>query len=153
MRLLASTDFAFRVLMLLAREPEPVPVTVEHLSATLGGLSRHHLHKIVQELTSLGVTRTMRGVSGGVLLAVSPERIRLGELVRNLEGDQALVECFRPDGCGCTLEPGCRLRGMLATAKARFYDSLDEHTLADCIAPGQHAAFADASLTGVLRHS
>ncbi|MDR3534490.1 MAG: Rrf2 family transcriptional regulator [Rhodopila sp.] len=132
MRLLASTDLALRVLMLLAREPAGHHLSVDALARELGGLSRHHLHKIVQDLTALGTTRTVRGAGGGAMLALPPEQIRLGTLVRQLEADQALVECFRADRGNCTLTPGCRLRGMLSDAQDSFYKSLDGHTLADC---------------------
>jgi Rrf2 family transcriptional regulator, nitric oxide-sensitive transcriptional repressor len=133
MRLLASTDIAMRVLMLLACERPGHHLSVETLARQLGGLSRHHLHKIVQDLTALGATRTVRGAGGGVMLADTPEQIRIGTLVRQLEADQAVVECFRSDRCNCTLMPGCRLRGMLSSAQISFYESLDQHTLADCL--------------------
>jgi Rrf2 family transcriptional regulator, nitric oxide-sensitive transcriptional repressor len=134
-RLLASTDIALRVLMLLAREPHGHHLSVDTLARELGGLSRHHLHKIVQDLTALGVTRTVRGAGGGVMLAVPPEQVRLGTLVRDLEADQALVECFRAEGCGCTLTLDCQLRGLLRGAQASFYASLEGHTLAECLPP------------------
>lgn len=133
MRLLASTDYALRVLMLLASARGGERMSVEVLARELGGLSRNHLHKIVQELTALGLTRTARGTGGGVTLAVSPETVRLGSLVRQLEADQPMVECFRNDGCACTLLPACRLRGMLRTAQDGFYQSLEAFTLADCL--------------------
>jgi Rrf2 family nitric oxide-sensitive transcriptional repressor len=132
-RLLASTDLALRVLMLLAREPPERHLSVEALATALGGLSRHHLHKIVQELAGLGVVRTVRGAGGGVKMAMDPREVRLGRLIRSLEAEQPAVECFRADGGCCSLSPGCRLRGMLWQAQGRFYDSLDERTLADCI--------------------
>lgn len=133
MRLLASTDIALRVLMLLAREAPGHHLSVDTLARELGGLSRHHLHKIVQDLTALAVTRTVRGAGGGVMLAVPSEQVRLGTLVRQLEADQALVECFRAAGCDCTLMPECQLRNMLRDARDRFYASLDDHTLAECL--------------------
>ncbi len=133
MRLLASTDFALRVLMLLAQEPRGERMSVAALARQLGGLSRDHLHKIVQELTARGITRTTRGAGGGVMLAVAPKTVRIGALVRQLESDQPLVECFRHDGCTCTLVSACRLRDMLREARDRFYTSLDTHTLADCL--------------------
>ena len=135
MRLLASTDIALRVLILLGREPVGQHLSVEALAAALGGLSRNNLHKIVQDLTALGVTKTVRGAGGGVMLAVPAETVRLGGLLRRLEADQPLVECNRPDNCACTLLPACRLRGMLASAQHQFYEQLDSHTLADCL-PG-----------------
>lgn len=133
MRLLASTDIALRVLMLLAREPVGRHLNVEVLARELGGLSRNHLHKIVQDLTALGVTRTVRGAGGGVMLAMPPGQVLIGALVRQLEADQPMVECFRPESCACTLMPDCRLRGMLGNAQNSFYASLDGHTLADCL--------------------
>jgi Rrf2 family transcriptional regulator, nitric oxide-sensitive transcriptional repressor len=139
MRLLASTDFALRVLMLLARGTSGDRMSVDALARALGGLSRNHLHKIVQELTALGITRTVRGTGGGVMLAVSAEKVRLGTLVRQLEGNQPVVECFRPEGCDCTFMPACRLRVMLRQARDNFYRTLDGHTLADCL-DGQHIA-------------
>lgn len=131
MRLLASTDFALRILMLLAATPQDEPRSVEALASDLGGLSRHHLHKVVQTLVGLGVVRTQRGAGGGVLLAVAPAEVRLGELVRRLEAGQAPVECFRDDGGACTLAGGCRLKGMVSSAWHAFLVSLDAHTLAD----------------------
>lgn len=133
MRLLASTDFALRILMVLARDPDGGRMSVEQLAHELGGLSRDHLHKIVQNLTTLGITRTVRGAGGGVALAVAPEKVRLGTLVRQLEADQPIVECFRQEGCDCTFMPACRLRGMLRQARDGFYRILNTHTLADCL--------------------
>jgi Rrf2 family transcriptional regulator, nitric oxide-sensitive transcriptional repressor len=133
MRLLASTDIALRILMLLGREKPEQPVNVERLARELGGLSRNHLHKIVQDLAFHGVLRTIRGAGGGVLLAKPLEDVRLGQLVRALEQDQPVVECFRADGGFCSLEPGCALRFMLREARESFYASLDRRTLADCV--------------------
>lgn len=134
MRLLTSTDFALRVLMRLADDPAAPPVSVAALAAELG-LSRDHLHKIVQELAGLGVVVTARGAGGGVRLARPPREIRLGTLVRALEAGQAVVECFRADGGCCSLFPVCRMRGFIGAAQAAFYASLEERTLADCLAP------------------
>ncbi len=133
MRLLASTDFALRVLMLLAGRPAAEPLSVEMLSRELGNLSRHHLHKIVQDLAALGMVRTVRGAGGGVVLAAAPADIRIGSLVRQLEGDQPVVECFRDDGGCCTLTAGCGLRRFIRDARDNFYRDLDRHSLADCL--------------------
>ncbi len=131
MRLLVSTDLALRVLMRLAAVPD------EHVSTDVLArelmVSRHHLHKIVQHLTEGGLVRTIRGARGGVMLARPAAEIRVGDVVRRQEADQALVECFRLDGGACTLLPRCGLRGMLAAAKDVFYQYLDRYTLVDCL--------------------
>ena len=135
MRLLASTDFALRVLMRLSATPD-THVSTDALARELV-ISRHHLHKIVQYLTEAGLVRTIRGAHGGVLLARPASEIKVGEVIRSHEHDQALVECFRRDGGACNLLPRCRLRGMLDAAKNSFYQHLDKFTLADClVGPG-----------------
>ncbi len=142
MRLLASTDIALRVLIALARLPAGEIVTVETLAVVLGGLSRHHLHKIVQQLTALGLTRTTRGIAGGVGLAVEPASIVLGGLIRRLEGEQPLVECFRAEGGACTLLGDCGLRFLLRDANEAFFGVLDAHTLADCLRAREPVSFS-----------
>jgi len=130
MRLLVSTDLTLRVLMRLSADPKR-HVSSEVLARELQ-ISRNHLHKIVQYLSDVGLVRTIRGAHGGVVLARPASDIRVGEVVRGRERDQALVECFREDGGACTLLPRCRLRGMLGAAKEAFYRHLDQYTLADC---------------------
>lgn len=134
MRLLASTDYALRMLMLLGRHEQDRPLKVETMAGRLGGLSRNHLHKIVQDLAGLGLLRTVRGAGGGVRLAKPLSEVRLGGLVRALEADQPLVECFRADGGSCVIDCGCRLRAMLRDAREAFHESLDRYSLADCAA-------------------
>ena len=132
MRLLTSTDFALRVLMRLSATPD-AHVSTDTLARELV-ISRNHLHKIVQYLAEAGLVRTIRGARGGVMLARPAGEIKVGEVIRSHEQDQALVECFRADGGACNLLPRCRLRGMLDTAKNAFYQHLDRYTLADCLA-------------------
>jgi len=140
MRLLSSTDFALRVLMRLSAAPD-THVSTDSLARELI-ISRHHLHKIVQYLTEAGLVRTIRGAHGGVMLARPASEIKVGEVIRSHEHDQALVACFRADGGACTLLPHCRLRGMLDAAKNAFYRHLDAFTLADCIVTQESSAQA-----------
>ncbi|HTI00700.1 MAG TPA: Rrf2 family transcriptional regulator [Acidisoma sp.] len=129
MMLTNYTDYGLRALMLLAAEPARVQ-SATVLSDRLG-ISRHHLAKILFDLVAGGYLASVRGAAGGVILAHPPEQIRLGEVVRYLARDQALVECFRADGGSCRLLPSCRLRGALIRAKEAFAFSLDQNTLAD----------------------
>lgn len=130
MRLKSSTDFALRALMRLAGAPERA-FSTNDMARELG-LSRHHLTKIVQVLAAAGIVETRRGSGGGFALGRPAEAVTLGEVVRLLEADQALVECFRPDGGACTLTPNCRLKGRLAAAREAFLKELDGTTLAEC---------------------
>ena len=138
MRLTAFTDFGLRALMRLAAEPPGAVLATEALAEELA-VSRHHLVKILQALAAAGFVRTLRGLRGGVALAMAPREIRMGEVVRRLErGQGPLVACLHADpqrACACTLLPACRLRGALAEAREAFYGSLDGLCLADCAVP------------------
>jgi Rrf2 family transcriptional regulator, nitric oxide-sensitive transcriptional repressor len=134
MRLTSFTDFGLRVLMRLAGAPERRFTTGE--LATELAISRNHLAKVVQDLARAGYIETRRGAGGGFRLALPAASITLGGVVRLLEQQGALVECFRADGGNCTLTPHCRLKSRLAAAREAFLDELDRTTLADCASPG-----------------
>ncbi|QGM99199.1 Rrf2 family transcriptional regulator [Methylocystis parvus] len=130
MRLTTFTDFGLRALILLAdHNPEIMSAAAiaDHF-----GVSRHHMAKVLQELTSAGYLEGIRGAQGGVRLARDPRDIRIGDIIRRLD-DQPLVECFSAQGSNCALLPRCRLKGMLARAEQGFLRELDRFTLADCL--------------------
>jgi Rrf2 family nitric oxide-sensitive transcriptional repressor len=135
MRLTAFTDFGLRALMRLAGEPDRSFTTDE--VATEFAISRHHLIKVVRRLADAGYVRTQRGAGGGFQLARTAQSITLGQVVRDLEDDQPIVECFRADGGNCLLTPRCRLRKRLAAAREAFLEELDRTSLAECTYPAR----------------
>lgn len=128
MRLTAFTDYALRLLLRVAVAGDG-PVTIEE-AARVYGISRAHLMKIANTLIRGGYLRGARGRSGGLRLAVEPERIRLGDVVRLTEPDLALVECFAT-GNQCVVTRACRLPPIFSEALAAFLAVLDAKTLAD----------------------
>lgn len=133
MRLTSFTDYGLRALMRLAGEPERSFTTDE--IAHEFRISRHHLIKIVAVLAEAGIVATQRGAGGGFRLSRVATKISIGEIVRVLEAEQALVECFRSDGGECVLTPGCRLKRKFAAARDAFLHELDRSTLAECAYP------------------
>ncbi|WP_119355162.1 RrF2 family transcriptional regulator [Azohydromonas sediminis] len=132
MRLTQMTDFALRLLMYVARHDDRL-VTIAEV-AQAHGLSEAHLMKITHQLAQAGYLETVRGKGGGMRLARPPAQIRLGAVVRDVEPDFTLVECFG-SGNQCTLSGGCRLAGVIHDALQAFLARLDAHTLADMLPP------------------
>jgi Rrf2 family nitric oxide-sensitive transcriptional repressor len=132
MRLTSFTDFGLRALMLMASAPDRTFSTTE--IADEFGVSRNHLTKIIQRLARHGIVATRRGTGGGAMLVRDAIEISLGEIVRLLEQEQFLVECFSPDGA-CSVFPVCRLKGKLQAAEKAFLAELDRSTLADIALP------------------
>lgn len=133
MRLTKFTDIALRVLMVSAHDISRT-YTSDEIARELK-VSHNHLAKVIRDLAKTGIVSTQRGSGGGFRLARPPHLITLGEVVRGLEGDSAIVECFRPDGGNCSLTPHCKLKGRLASAREAFLRDLDRTSIAECLSP------------------
>ena len=90
--------------------------------------------KVTHQLALQGWIETVRGKGGGMRLAREPKQIHIGTVIRGLESDFTLVECFGSDS-RCTLTGDCRLAGMLQGALHSFMAHLDGFTLADLMPP------------------
>ena len=129
MKLTAFTDYSLRVLMYLAADPTQ-RATIAEIAAAFD-ISENHLVKVVHFLGKQGWIETMRGKGGGIQLAMAPDAINVGRVVRDTEGSALPAECFLPEGGECILTPVCRLKNVLAEAVKAFYFVLDKYTLAD----------------------
>jgi Rrf2 family nitric oxide-sensitive transcriptional repressor len=135
MRLTRFTDYILRVLIYLgAHRDDGRLVTIRDI-ATAYGISENHLMKVVHHLAKQGYVQTTRGKGGGMRLALEPEQINLGAVVRGSEEDLAVVECFEEGNPKCPIVPACTLRGVLGRALRAFFEVLDDKTLADLLQP------------------
>jgi Rrf2 family nitric oxide-sensitive transcriptional repressor len=143
MRLTTYTDYSLRVLIYLGVQSEKL-VTIKQISEHYG-ISNNHLLKVVHQLGLLGFIETVRGRNGGLRLARPASQIVIGDVVRKMEQDMALVQCFAPEGCvdsgsDCRIINACVLKGALAKALQAFLDVLDQYTLAELVAPKNRLA-------------
>lgn len=129
MRLKSYTNYALRTLQLAALRA-PALTRVDQVAAA-HGVSRAHIMKIVHELGKAGYVETVRGRRGGFRLAVPPERITVGEIVRLTEAPIELVECFNANTNTCPLSGICRLACALDEALQAFLRVLDGVTVAE----------------------
>ena len=127
MHLTQFSDYGLRLAIYLACHPEQL-VSVEEISRAFA-ISRHHLVKVVQTLTDLGVVEAQRGRGGGMRLAMRPSEINIGWLIRRTEPHLNLVECFDQGTNTCPIAPACGLKGALQLAQHAFLGVLDEYTL------------------------
>jgi Rrf2 family nitric oxide-sensitive transcriptional repressor len=131
MQLTIFTDYGLRSLMYVAAHPErlcSVKEIAEHY-----GISRNHLVKVVHRLSQLGYIKSTKGKGGGVTLAHAPETLRLGDLVRQLEPNMNLVECFDKNTNTCRITSGCDLKHYLMEANNAFIAALNKYSLSDAI--------------------
>lgn len=131
MKLIAFTDYSLRVLIYLGMQEGRLATIAE--IAEVFQISENHLTKVVHFLGRSGWVASMRGKGGGLTLAMAPDQIGVGQVVRRTEGESIGAECFQADGGHCCIAPACNLRGVLDEAFHAFYAVLDGYTLADLL--------------------
>lgn len=131
MQLTIFTDYGLRTVMYLAAQPNKSSNVRE--IAEYFDISRHHLVKVVHRLGQLGHIVSTKGKGGGVQLTPGLEAIRIGDLVKTLELNMHLVECFDHKTNSCKITGECQLKHYLFTARKAFIDSLNQYTLADTV--------------------
>ncbi|WP_017380666.1 Rrf2 family transcriptional regulator [Paenisporosarcina sp. TG-14] len=132
MRLTMYTDFSLRVLMYVGAKDKSELSTIQEIS-TAYGISKNHLMKVTYELGKHGYIETVRGRGGGIRLALLPENIIIGEVVRKTEDDFNLVECFNCTTNQCVITPVCKLKNVLHQALVAYFAVLDQYTLHDLL--------------------
>lgn len=93
-----NTDYAIKALMHIAKQnSERIPVS--ELAKTLE-IPNPFLRKILQILNKRGVLNSYKGKGGGFLLASSPDKIFLKDLINIFQGPVKLNECiFKKNIC------------------------------------------------------
>lgn len=128
MRITRFSDIGLRVLIYLAgADKHRALVTAAEISRQFD-IPPNHLVKVVGQLARFGWIQALRGRKGGLLLLADPTVLRLGNVLRQLEGDTELVDCEVQQ---CRLSKDCLLREAMAAGLRGFYDAMDRYVLAD----------------------
>ena len=133
MHLKNYTDYSLRVLMYLGVHPGRL-VTIAEISNAFG-ISKNHLMKVVKDLVAKGYVTSTKGKNGGLMLGMAASEIAIGQVIRQMEGSFALVECLGKTNHCCIL-PACKLKHVLSGATERFFEALDPYKLSDVIDNG-----------------
>ncbi|HEC18018.1 MAG TPA: Rrf2 family transcriptional regulator [Gammaproteobacteria bacterium] len=137
MQLTLHTDYALRVLIYLAQKGDAL-ATISEI-ADFYQISRNHLVKVVHHLAQENFVRTTRGKHGGMRLARNPNLIAIGDVVRRMEPNFDIVECFNNNNQPCTVTPVCTLKAVLHRASNEFLSLLDQYTVADAVEKNETA--------------
>jgi len=151
MQLTLYTDYSLRVLIYLSLNRERTSTITE--IADFYQISRNHLVKVVHNLSQKGYINSSRGKGGGLVLAHDPQTINVGKVVRNTEPNFHIVDCFNDATPPCSVEPICKLKGILGTAAGQFLNVLDQYTISDMLAnpeTGEAIVSLDPSIASLL---
>ena len=148
-----KTIYAFKALIHLAGTPAGQPVLIADL-AKAENIPKKFLEFILLSLRKGGLLLSRIGKGGGYTLAMPANRIKLGAVVRILEGDIAPVQCLSTTNYArceeCQDEATCGIRLTMADVNIALADVLDGLTLADMI---ERSEAAQNKLNNVVDYS
>ena len=129
MKLSTRSRYGTRILVDLARHNDQGPVQIGEISKRQD-ISVKYLEQLIRPLKQADLVTSVRGPKGGHLLAVKPDEITLGQIVRLFEGQSDLVECVsNPEKC--SMSDDCQVRLAWRDATRVLYEKLDATTIAD----------------------
>ena len=131
MQLTRFTDYGLRSLMYLTAHQERF-ASVKEISDYYN-ISRNHIAKVIYRLSQLDLIKTRKGKNGGIRLTANALKKPLGEIIKLLETNMDLVECFDHKNNSCKITNFCQLKHYLYEARHSFINVLNKYTLADTV--------------------
>ncbi len=131
-----KAKYAIKTLEFIAEHQDKEPLRIAEI-ADKQGFPQKFLEAILLELRKDGILRSKLGKSGGYLLNREPKDIRLGHVIRLMDGPIALVPCVSYkyySRCEeCVDEATCGLREVFGEVREATNHILDNVSLADVL--------------------
>ena len=137
MQLSKKAEYAMRAMIHLGMANELGLATVSGSElADVNRLPLKFVERILQELREAGYIETRRGKLGGYALAKDAKTVRMGDLVRLIDGRLAPISCASENAyekCSCPDEEHCGLRMLMIDVRNAIANILDKYTLAQVV--------------------
>jgi Rrf2 family protein len=131
MRVSKKTDYALRAIFTLVDHFGRGSIPIRELSRR-NDVPKKFLEQILLAMKKRGWVESSPGLRGGYVLAKTPNKITMGEVVRHFDGILAPIACVSVNGYKrCSQEPLCRFRRVFLNVRNYVAGLLDHATLAD----------------------
>ncbi|HIE17732.1 MAG TPA: Rrf2 family transcriptional regulator [Dehalococcoidia bacterium] len=131
MRLSTRARYGTRLLLELALQRGQQPIQLKDVAHNQQ-VSLLYLEHLIKPLIAAGIVKSRRGARGGIWLTRSPHEIKLGEIIRLLEGSTTPVDCVDiPESC--PRSSSCVTRDVWSELKQAMNGVLDSITLQDLV--------------------
>lgn len=135
MRLTTKSRYGTRLILDIAVYGKKKPVPLSDVSSRQN-ISVKYLEQIIRKLKKAGIIDSCRGPSGGHMLAKSPDKISIGQIVRILEESNVIADCAeqKKKVCGiCNRAGECLSRWVWVEASRAMFDCLDKITISSLL--------------------
>jgi len=151
-------EYGVRLMVQLGRRFGTGPASLAEIAAE-EDLPRAYLEQLVMSLRDAGLVVSTRGAHGGYELAREPSSVRMGEILRALEGPIAPMFCATDDpehAVLCDRSARCTVNVLWVRVRDAVTGALDGMTLADLVPAAVPAApdtLPTTALTGAMTAS
>jgi len=130
MKLSTRARYGLKAMVDLAVDYGKGPVSTASLAKRQGN-SEAYLEQIMGMLRRAGLVSSLRGASGGSVLAREPAKISVAEILLALEGDTCLVNCVGKGASLCERQSCCSTRSLWQKLQNRIDEVLEQTSLED----------------------
>jgi len=152
MKLSLRGEYALRALVVLGLNygEEVLPI---QLISERQNIPKRFLEQILNDLKTLGIVESKRGVAGGYRLRLPPEQVTLAAVIRHLEGPLAPVGCvsekfYTP--CTCPDEKKCGIRSIMKDVREAIVKILEGVTVAQMCDRVRHLQGTDQQISDYI---
>ncbi|MGC8879546.1 MAG: RrF2 family transcriptional regulator [Anaerolineae bacterium] len=153
MRISTRGRYALRALLDVALHEGEGPVSRQDI-ATRQEISAEYLAQLFRSLATSGLVRGVKGPGGGYILGRDPATIRVGDVLRAVEGPLAAVHCAIPQASSrrrCRRIDSCVTHLVWEQMSAVVNNLLDSVTLKDlCLKARELAGLGTSECNGSL---
>jgi Rrf2 family protein len=132
MRITYKGDYALKTILDLSLHYGDNPVTIHDL-AKRADIPLKFLEQILLDLKRGGFVESRRGKVGGYLLAKGPSEIKLGDVIRFIDGPIEPITCLEKNYSGCKDIYRCVLRPVWHQISRATTNIVDNITFADLL--------------------
>lgn len=146
MKISTKGRYGLRALIDIALNSEAEPVSISAI-AERQSISTSYLEQLTAKLKKGGFVDSVRGAKGGYVLAASPDKVFIGDVLRALEGDLNPVDCpgLTDEGDGCSSSESCVTKYVWKRINESVKEAVDAITLRELI---EEAAVSGADKSG-----
>ncbi len=142
LRFSQKVDYGLFLLTELAKNEGSEPMSLKTI-AKENFLSFYYSQKVALDLRENGFIKSLRGKTGGYVLAKKADEIKLLDVLESLEGEVALMHCLRHGvyGHNCEREDDCSVRSGFGMLNEIIISTLSKYTLEDFINSKWHQKY------------
>ena len=132
MKISTKGRYALRMLVDMAEHQNCGFVALKDI-AERQNISKKYLEQIIPIFNKSDILKTTRGSQGGYMLSRSPDKYKVGEILRLTEGSLAPVECLNQDPIECERSGECATLPIWQGLNKVINEYLDSITLQDIL--------------------